>query len=171
LLISAIRDPNPVLYFENKNLYRSMKGSVPDGENGIVPLGKANLVRAGSDVSIIAYGAMVREALAVANELANQDYEVEVLDLRTLKPLDTDAILATARKTSKVLIVHEAQMMCGVGAEVAALISQHAFEYLDGPIVRVTGLDTPVPYSPPLEDAYRPNKDKILAAARKLLAY
>jgi 2-oxoisovalerate dehydrogenase E1 component beta subunit len=122
-------------------------------------------------MSIITYGAQLREALAAAERLSAEDVECEVLDLRTLKPLDTEAIVATARKTSKVLIVHEAQMTCGVGAEVAALISQHAFEYLDGPIVRVTGLDTPVPYSPPLEDAYRPNKDKILAAARKLLAY
>jgi 2-oxoisovalerate dehydrogenase E1 component beta subunit len=170
LLISAIRDSNPVIYFEYKYLYRSIRGAVPDGENGLVPIGRAAIAREGRDLSIITYGTMVHEALSAAEELAD-DYEVEVLDLRTLKPLDTNAILASARKTSKVLIVHEANLTCGVGGEVAALISQHAFEYLDAPIVRLAAPDTPPPYSPPLEDAYRPNKEKILTAAKKLLAY
>jgi 2-oxoisovalerate dehydrogenase E1 component beta subunit len=171
LLISAIRDPNPVIYFEYKYLYRSLRGPVPDGEHGIVPIGKATIAREGSDLSIITYGAMAQESLAVAETLAQENYSVEVLDLRTLKPLDTEAILTTARKTSKVLIAHEAHLLCGVGGEIAALISQHAFEHLDGPIVRVGAPDTPIPYSPPLEDAYRPNRDKILEAARKLLLY
>jgi 2-oxoisovalerate dehydrogenase E1 component beta subunit len=171
LLLSAIRDPNPVIYFESKYLYRSLKGPVHAGENGLVPIGQAAVVRAGMDLSIITYGPMVHEALAAAQELEQQGYSAEVLDLRTLKPLDTAAILASARKTSKVLIVHEAHLTCGVGGEVAALIAQHAFEYLDGPIVRVAAPDTPAPYSPPLEDAYRPDKAKIAAAARELLAY
>ena len=168
LLLSAIRDPNPVIYFESKYLYRSLKGPVPEGEAGRVPIGKANVVREGRDLSIIAYGAMVHEALAAANEI---EASIEVLDLRSLKPLDKEAILASARKTGKVLIVHEAQLTCGVGGEVAALISQHAFESLDGPIVRLAAPDVPVPYSPPLEDAFRPNKAKIVEAAKKLLAY
>jgi 2-oxoisovalerate dehydrogenase E1 component beta subunit len=171
LLISAIRDPNPVLYYETKYLYRSLRGPTPDGEAGIVPIGKAALAREGDDLSIITYAAMVHEALAAAATLAKEGYRVEVLDLRSLKPLDAEAILASARKTSKVLIVHEANRTCGIGGEIAALIAEQAFEHLDGPILRVAAPDTPVPYSPPLEDAYRPNADKILAAARELLAY
>ncbi len=171
LLIAAIRDPNPVIYYETKYLYRSLRGPVPEGEAGIVPLGQAAIRRSGEQLSIISYGAMVHEALRAAEELAAEDYSVEVLDLRTLKPLDTEAILASARKTGKVLIVHEANLTCGVGSEVAALISQHAFEHLDGPVTRLAAPDTPVPYSPPLEDAYRPNAAKIVAAARELLAY
>lgn len=171
LLISAIRDPNPVIYFETKYLYRSLRGPVPDGEAGIVPIGSAAVRRAGADLSIITYGAMVHEALAAAATLASEDYSLEVLDLRTLKPLDTEAILTSVRKTSKVLIVHEANLTCGVGGELAALIAEHAFEHLDGPITRVAAPDTPVPYSPPLEDAYRPNAARITAAARELLAY
>ncbi len=168
---SAIRDPNPVIYFESKYLYRSLKGPVPEGEEGLVPIGQAAVVRAGEDLSIITYGSMVQEALAAAEELAAQDYSVEVLDLRTLKPLDEQAILGSARKTGKVLVVHEAHLTCGVGGEVASLIAQRAFEYLDGPIVRLAAPDVPSPYSPPLEDAYRPDRTKILAAARELLAY
>jgi len=171
LLLSAIRDPNPVIYLESKYLYRSLKGPVHDGEHGLVPIGRAAVARAGEDLSIITYGPMVQESLAAAQELASDGHSVEVLDLRTLKPLDVPAILASARKTSKVLIVHEAHLTCGVGGEVAALIAQHAFETLDAPIVRLAAPDTPPPYSPPLEDAYRPNKLRILTAARDLLAY
>jgi 2-oxoisovalerate dehydrogenase E1 component beta subunit len=171
LLISAIRDPNPVIYFETKYLYRSLRGEVPDDEAGIVPLGQAELRRAGEELSIISYGAMVHEALAAAETLATEGHSVEVLDLRTLKPLDREAILGSVRKTSKVLIVHEANMTGGIGGEIAALIAEHAFEDLDGPITRVAAPDTPVPYSPPLEDAYRPNAARILKAARELLAY
>ncbi len=171
LLLSAIRDPNPVIYFEYKSLYRSIRGIVPDGENGIVPIGKANIARAGTDMSIITYGAPLHEALKAADELVCENFKVEVLDLRSLKPLDTDAVFETTRKTSKVLIVHEANLTCGVGAEIAALISQHAFEFLDAPIVRLAAPDIPPPYAPILEDASRPNKQKILDAARRLLAY
>ncbi|MDL1898654.1 alpha-ketoacid dehydrogenase subunit beta [Anaerolineae bacterium CFX7] len=171
LLLSAMRDPNPVIYFEYKALYRSIRGHVPDGENGIVPIGKANVARAGNDLSIITYGAPLHEALKAADELAQENFSVEVLDLRTLKPMDADAIFETTRKTGKALIVHEANLTCGVGAEISALISQHAFEFLDAPIVRLAAPDIPPPYAPILEDASRPNKQKILDAAKKLLAY
>jgi 2-oxoisovalerate dehydrogenase E1 component beta subunit len=171
LLLSAIRDNNPVIYFENKALYRSLKGLVHRGEGGLVPIGQAALARTGDHLSIITYASMVREALLAAEELAAEGYQIEVLDLRTLKPLDSEAILATARKTSKVLIVHEARLTCGVGAEVAALIAEHAFEFLDGPITRLAAPDVPTPYAPTLEDAFRPSRAKIAAAARELLAY
>lgn len=171
LIITAIRDPDPVIFFESKYLYRSVRGPVPGGESGLVPIGRAAVARAGDDLSIITYGAMVQEALGAAEALAAEGSSIEVVDLRTLKPLDEEAILATGHKTGKVLIVHEAHLTCGVGAEVAALISQHAFEDLDGPITRLAAPDVPVPYSPPLEDAYRPDRAKIAAAARRLLAY
>lgn len=170
LLIAAIRDDNPVIYFESKPLYRSLKGYVPPGEY-IVPLGKAHVARAGSDLSIITYGAMLHQALAAAERLTQEGIDVEVLDLRSLKPLDKKAILATVRKTGKVLIVHAANKLAGVGAEVAALIAEQAFEWLDAPVQRMGGLDTPIPFSPPLEDAYRPNAEKIYTAARALASY
>ena len=167
LLTAAIRDNNPVIYFESKPLYRSQKGYVPAGEY-IVPIGQANVARAGDDLSIIAYGEMVRQSLEAAERLAGEGVAVEVLDLRSLKPLDTDAILNTTRKTGKVLIVHAATRLAGVGAEVAALIADEAFEWLDAPIRRLGGLDVPVPFSPPLEDAYRPSAAKIYQVAREL---
>jgi pyruvate/2-oxoglutarate/acetoin dehydrogenase E1 component len=170
LLIAAIRDKNPVIYFESKPLYRSMKGYVPPGDY-VVPIGQAQLARAGADLSIITYGAQVREALAAAEQLAEHDIHAEVLDLRTLKPLDTEAILTTARKTGKVLVVHSANQLAGVGAEVAALISEQAFEWLDAPVRRLGGLDVPIPFSPPLEDAYRPNAGKIYAMAKELAEF
>jgi 2-oxoisovalerate dehydrogenase E1 component beta subunit len=170
LLLSAIRDPNPVIYFEYKSLYRSIRGMVPEGEV-LTPIGKANIARAGDDLSIITYGAPLHDALRAAETLAQENFSVEVLDLRSLKPMDTDAIFETTRKTSKVLIVHEANLTCGVGAEISALISQHAFEFLDAPIVRLAAPDIPPPYAPVLEDASRPTYDKILGAARKLLKY
>lgn len=170
LLIAAIRDDNPVIYFESKPLYRSLKGFVPAGEY-VVPLGKANVARVGSDLSIITYGAMVHQALAAAQRLSSEGIDAEVLDLRSLKPLDTEAILATARKTGKVLVTHAANKMAGVGAEIAAMIAEHAFEWLDAPVQRIGGLDVPVPFSPPLEDAYRPDAEKLYAAARALAAY
>ena len=170
LLKSAIRDPDPVLYFEHKYLYRRIKGEVPAGD-GTVPIGKAAVVREGRDLSIITYGAMVHESVKAAEQLGAQGASVEVLDLRTLVPMDKDAILATARKTGKVVIVHEATRTSGIGGEVAAIISEGAFDRLDGPILRVTAPDTPVPYSPPLEDAFLPNADRIAAAAERLAAY
>ena len=170
LLIAAIRDNNPVIYFESKLLYRSLKGHVPEGEY-VVPIGKAHLARSGDDLSIITYGAQLHQALAAAERLAGEGIECDVLDLRTLKPLDEDAILTSARKTGKILIVHSANRLAGVGAELAALIADKAFEWLDGPIRRLGGLDTPIPFSPPLEDAYRPDAEKIYEAAAALAAY
>jgi 2-oxoisovalerate dehydrogenase E1 component beta subunit len=170
LLIAAIRDDNPVIFFESKPLYRTMKGHVPAGEY-VVPIGQAHVARRGEALSIITYGTQLREALSAAERLAAEHIECEVLDLRTLKPLDTEAILSTVRRTSKALIVHSANQLAGVGAEVAALIAQHAFESLDAPVIRLGGLDTPVPFSPPLEDAYRPDAQRIFDAARALASY
>jgi 2-oxoisovalerate dehydrogenase E1 component beta subunit len=137
----------------------------------IVPIGKARVARAGGDLSIITYGAMVHHALTAAQTLADESVDVEVLDLRSLKPLDRDALLATARKTGKVLVVHAANRLAGVGAEIAAFIAEEAFEWLDAPVQRMGGLDTPVPFSPPLEDAYRPDAARIARAARALARY
>jgi 2-oxoisovalerate dehydrogenase E1 component beta subunit len=170
LLIAAIRDDNPVVYFESKLLYRTMKGRVPAGEY-LVPIGKAHVARRGEAVTIITYGTQLRESLAAAERLSTEHVECEVLDLRTLKPLDTDAILSSVRRTSKALVVHSANQLAGVGAEVAALIAEQAFEYLDAPVRRLGGLDTPVPFSPPLEDAYRPNALTIYQAAKALASY
>lgn len=170
LLKAAIRDDNPVIYFENKYLYRHVKGEVPD-EDYVVPIGVADVKRHGGDITVITYGAMVQESLAAAEALAKEGVDVEVVDLRSLKPFDGEMVLASARKTGKVAIVHEAYRTCGMGSELAALIWEEAFEWLDGPLVRVTAPDTPVPYSPPLEDAFRPNAHKILDALRELAAY
>ncbi len=170
LMLAAIRDNNPVIYMESKPLYRTLKGYVPRGDH-VVPLGQAALVRAGADLSIITYGAMLQQALEAAERLTADGIQCDVLDLRTLKPLDVEAILTTARKTGKVLVVHAANRLVGIGAEVAALIAEQAFEWLDAPVQRLGGLDTPVPFSPPLEDAYRPNAEKIHAAARQLASY
>lgn len=170
LIKAAIRDPDPVLYFEHKYLYRRIKEELP-AEDFVVPIGKAALRREGDDLSIITYGAMVYKALEAAEELAKDGVNVEVLDLRTILPLDEEAILATAKKTSKVIVLHEATMTGGPGGEVVARIAEKAFEYLDGPIVRIAPPDTPVPYSPPLEEAFLPQTAGIVAAARKLVAY
>lgn len=170
LLLSAIRDNNPVIYFESKPLYRSLKGHVPAGEY-TVAIGEAQTVMEGSDVSLITYGEMLRQSLLAADRLARDGISIEILDLRTLKPLDTARILATARKTGKVLVVHAANRLVGIGAEIAALISDQAFEWLDAPIRRIGGLDTPVPFSPTLEDAYRPSANTIYRAAKELAAY
>jgi 2-oxoisovalerate dehydrogenase E1 component beta subunit len=170
LLKAAIRDDNPVVYFENKYLYRHETGEVPDGDY-LVPIGVADVKRQGEDITVVTYGAMVQESLVAAEELAQEGVDVEVVDLRSLKPLDREAVLASARKTGKIAVVHEAYRTCGIGGELAALISEDAFEWLDAPLVRATAPDTPVPYSPPLEDAFRPNAGKILAALRDLAAY
>jgi pyruvate/2-oxoglutarate/acetoin dehydrogenase E1 component len=170
LLKAAIRDPDPVIYFEHKYLYRRIKGKVPD-EDFAVPLGKAEVKREGNDISIITYGAMVHQALQAANQVAAQGISAEILDLRTLLPLDREAILATARKTGKVLVVHEATRTGGVGGEVASIVAESAFDRLDGPIMRLTAPDTPVPFSAPLEEAFLPNAVKIAAAIERLVAY
>jgi pyruvate/2-oxoglutarate/acetoin dehydrogenase E1 component len=167
LLISAIRDPNPVCFLEHKGLYRSVRGEVPAGEH-TVPLGKARVAREGNEMSVIAYGSAVGLAIGAAEEL---DEDIEVLDLRSLCPLDTESILASARKTGKVLVAHEAGQACGVGAEVAALIAAEAFEDLDAPVRRLTAADVPVPFSPPLEQAVLPQADDMKEACRELLAY
>jgi len=170
LIKSAIRDNNPVLYFEHKALYRKIKGDVPDGDF-TVPIGKAAVVREGRDLSIITYGAMVHVARETAETLEGEGISVEIVDLRTLAPLDEDTVLASVRKTSKVLLLHEDTMTGGIGGELAARIAQKAFEYLDGPIVRVTAPDTPVPYSPPLEEAFLPKVEDVVREARRLRNY
>ena len=168
LLASAIRDPNPVLYLEHKHLYRRVKGEVPEGRHE-TPLGEARVVREGTDLSVIAYGAMVHTALEATEDVDGAS--IEVLDLRTLCPLDRDAVLASVRKTSKVVVLHEATRSCGVGAEVCSLIAEEAFEDLDGPVTRVTAPDVPIPFSPPLERAVLPQVDDVKEACRELLAY
>ena len=170
LIKAAIRDPNPVLYFEHKYLYRHAKGEVPDGEY-IVPIGEADIKRTGSDVSVITYGTGVQWSLEAAQMLANDGYEAEVVDLRSLLPLDRETILNSVRKTGKALIVHEDTLTGGIGGEIAALISENAFEYLDAPIRRVASLDTPVPYAPTLEEYFLPNTNKVYAALKHLAAY
>jgi pyruvate/2-oxoglutarate/acetoin dehydrogenase E1 component len=168
LLAAAIRDPNPVLYMDHKHLYRRAKGEVREGRYES-PLGEARLAREGTDLSVIAYGAMVPLALEATDDLDGAS--VEVLDLRSLVPLDGEAILRSVRKTSKVVVLHEATRSCGVGAEVASLIAEEAFEDLDGPVVRVTAPDTPIPFSPPLERVVLPQLDDVKEACRELLAY
>jgi 2-oxoisovalerate dehydrogenase E1 component beta subunit len=167
LLVSAIRDPNPVCFMEHKGLYRHVKGEVPEGDYA-VPIGEAKVVREGKEMSVIAYGSSVPLALQAAEEL---DEDIEVLDLRTLQPLDEDAVLASARKTGKVLVAHEATRSCGAGAEVAALISERAFEDLDAPVRRLTTPDVPIPFSPPLEQHVLPQLDDMKEACRELIAY
>jgi pyruvate/2-oxoglutarate/acetoin dehydrogenase E1 component len=167
LLIAAVRDPNPVVYLEHKHLYRRVKGEVPDGTYE-TPL-TARAARPGSDLTVIAYGAMVHTALEATADLDGAS--VEVLDLRSLVPLDEAAILESVRRTSKVLIVDEANQTCAAGAQVAALIAEHAFEHLDGPVRRIATPDVPIAFSPPLEQALLPNVDRVKEAARELLDY
>jgi 2-oxoisovalerate dehydrogenase E1 component beta subunit len=171
LLKSAVRDGNPIVYFEHKRLYRSMKQDLPEGEF-TVPIGAAEVKKAGTDLSIITYGGTLGQSLDAARIAEKEDHlSVEVLDLRTLLPLDRDAILATARKTGKVLVVHEDRLTGGIGGEIAALVTEHAFEYLDGPVRRVASLDAHNPFSPPLEEYVLPNTNKIVDAIRALAAY
>ena len=170
LIKAAIRDDDPVLYFEHKFLYRRLKDELPDGDF-TVPLGKARVVREGTDMTIYTYGWMVEKAMAASEVLEAEDVSVEIVDLRTLLPLDRETILSSIASTSKALIVHEDTRTLGVGAEVAAILAEEAFDMLDGPIMRVTAPDTPVPFSPALEKAFLPDAEKILAAARQLAAY
>jgi pyruvate/2-oxoglutarate/acetoin dehydrogenase E1 component len=167
LLIKAIRDPNPVVYMEHKHLYRRVKGEVP--EDSYETDFSARVARAGSDLVVITYGAMVHTALEATADLDGAS--VEVLDLRSLVPLDVDAILASVRKCSKVVIVDEANQMCAAGAQVAAVIAEHAWEDLDGPVVRVATPDVPIPFSPTLEQAVLPQVDDVREAVRELLEY
>ncbi len=170
LLKAAIRDDDPVLYFEHKYLYRRIKDEVPDADY-VVPLGKAAIRREGTDLSIITFGAMVYTALDAARRLEADGLATEVLDLRSLAPLDREAILATVAKTSRVLLLHEATRTGGIGGELAAIISEEAFEYLDAPVTRVASLDTPVPYAPQLEAAFLPGVEQVVEAAKRLVEY
>jgi 2-oxoisovalerate dehydrogenase E1 component beta subunit len=170
LIKSAVRDDNPVLYFEHKFLYRRLKDELPDGDF-TVPIGEARVAREGDDLTIYTYGWMVEQSLAAADLLAEEGISAEVVDLRTLLPLDRGAILRSIEKTSKAMIVHEDTRTLGTGAEVAAILAEEAFDLLDGPIVRVTAPDTPVPFAAPLEKAFLPDPEKIATAARALAAY
>ena len=170
LIKSAIRDNDPVLFFEHKGLYRRIKEDLPS-EEYTVPIGKAKVVREGTDLTIVTYGAMVWVALEAAGTLAEEGASVEVVDLRTLLPLDRETVCESVKKTSKVMLLHEDTRTGGMAGELAASISESAFEHLDGPIVRVTAPDTPIPYSPPLEDAFLPNAEKVIAKARWLFRY
>ena len=167
LLAAAIRDPNPVCYLEHKGLYRYVKGAVPEGEY-TVELGKARIAREGEEMTVITYGSGVHLALEAAEAL---DESIEVIDLRSLCPLDTEVILASARKTGKVLVAHEATQSCGVAAEVAALVAAEAFEDLDAPVRRLTAPDVPIPFSPPLEQAVLPQLEDMKEACDELLKY
>ncbi len=167
LLAAAIRDPNPVCFLEHKGLYRSVKGPVPSGEH-VLPLGQARVVRKGLALTVVAYGSAVLLAEQAAEELGAG---IEVLDLRSLVPLDRDAILSSARKTGKVLVAHEATASAGVGAEVAALITERAFEHLDAPVRRLTAADVPIPFSPPLEQVVLPQLEDMKEACDELLRY
>jgi len=170
LIKSAIRDNDPVLFFEHKALYRKIKEDLP-AEEYTVPIGKAKVVRPGRDLSIVTYGAMVWTALEAAETLAAEGCSAEVVDLRTLMPLDRETVCASVRKTSKALLLHEDTRTGGMAGELAATIAENVFEYLDGPILRVTAPDTPVPYSPPLEEAFLPNAEKVVEKARWLYRY
>jgi 2-oxoisovalerate dehydrogenase E1 component beta subunit len=171
LLKSAIRANDPVIFLEHKRTYRSVRGEVPDGDY-VVPLGVADVNRAGDAATIVTYGLTLHYALKAAENLAAEGIEVEVVDLRTVSPLDEETVLASVRKTSRALVVHEDNLSLGVGAEVSALIAEHAFDSLDSPIIRVAGPNIPaMPFAPTLEAAFMPTADKIEAALRRLLDY
>ena len=170
LIKSAIRDNDPVLFFEHKALYRRIKEDLPEGEY-TVPIGKARIAREGSDLTIVTYAAMVHASMEAAETLEQEGISVEIVDLRTLLPLDVTTVVESVRKTAKAMIVHEDTRTGGLAGEIASLINEHIFEYLDGPIVRLTAPDTPVPFSPPLEEAFLPNAAKIVEKARWLARY
>ena len=171
LLIQSIRDENPVLYFEHKHLYRRIKDEVPEGDI-TVPFGVARIAAEGDDITVVTWGAMVHTASAAAVRAAEEhDISVEVIDLRTIMPWDRDAVLAAVARTGKALVLHEDTRTAGFGAEIAATIAEEVFESLDAPVVRLTAPDTPVPFSPPLEQRFIPQVDDVLAAVHKLYAY
>lgn len=167
LLKSALRDDDPVVFLEHKKLLNA-RGEVPEGEH-LVPLGQADVKRAGSDVTVVAYGIMVSRALEAASELAEEGVEIEVLDLRTIVPLDREAVLASVRRTGRLVVSHESTRRAGYGAEIAAIVSEHAFDALRAPIIRVANRNTPVPFSPPLEAAVVPQAADIVAAVRGVM--
>ncbi len=166
LIEAAARDNNPVIVVEHKGLY-NMKGEVPEGEY-IVPIGKADVVREGKDVTIVTWSLMRHKCVEAAERLAAEGIDCEIIDLRTLKPLDTEAIFESVKKTNKLVIVHEANKTCGLGAEIAALVAENCIDYLDAPIVRVAGPDTSVPFSPPLEEEFRVNADNVIAGVKSI---
>jgi pyruvate/2-oxoglutarate/acetoin dehydrogenase E1 component len=170
LIKSAIRDNDPVVFFEHKALYRRIKEDIPEGDY-TVPIGKARVFREGKDLSIITYGAMLYVAQEAAETLEREGVSVEIVDLRTVLPIDEETVLASVKKTSRAMLLHEATLTGGVGAEIAARIAERAFEYLDAPVARVAAPDTPVPYSTPLEEAFLPNAAKVLEKARWMCAY
>lgn len=170
LIKSAIRDNDPVLFFEHKALYRRIKEEIPAGDY-TVPLGKARVFGPGKDLSIVTYGAMVYVALEAAETLEKEGLSAEIIDLRTLLPLDEETILGSVQKTSRVILLHEDTLTGGIGGEIAARIAERAFQHLDAPVVRIAAPDTPVPYSPPLEEAFLPNAAKVLEKARWLCGY
>ena len=170
LIKASVRDNDPVIFLEHKGLYRRIKDDLP-AEDYTVPIGKAKVVREGKDLTIVTYGAMVWSALEAADKLAEEGASIEVVDLRTLLPLDRETVCESVKKTSKVLLVHEDTRTAGLAGELAISITETVFEYLDGPILRVTAPDTPVPYSPTLEDAFLPNAAKVIEKARWLLQY
>jgi pyruvate/2-oxoglutarate/acetoin dehydrogenase E1 component len=170
LLKASIRDNNPVLFFEHKFLYRRIKEEIPSGDY-IVPLGKAVVRREGKHLTILSYAAMMHTSLEAAEALAKEGIEAEVIDLRTLLPLDEDTILQSVKKTNKCLVVHEDTKTGGIAGEIAAILAEKAFHDMDGPLVRVTSLDTPVPYAPTLEEAFLPNATKVFTAAKELARF
>src|SRR5690242_18335305 len=170
IIKSAIRDNDPVLFFEHKGLYRRIKDDLPEGDY-TVPIGRAKIARRGHHLSIITYGAMVWVALEAAEKLAEEGIDIEVVDLRTLLPLDRQTVCESAKKTSKVLLLHEDTRTGGMAGELAATLTETVWDYLDGPIVRVTAPDTPVPFSAPLEEAFLPNAEKVIEKARWLYRY
>ena len=168
LLLASIRDPDPVLFFEPKRIYRAAKGDVPDGEH-TVEIGKARVVRQGQQVTIVVWGAMLYEALDAANQAAAQGIDCEIIDLRTLWPLDIDTVIASVKKTGRVIVVHEAPKSCGFGAEIVALVNEKAFLHLEAPPLRITGFDTPFPYT--LENEYLPLSHRILPGILQTARY
>ncbi|MGC9973024.1 MAG: alpha-ketoacid dehydrogenase subunit beta [Bryobacteraceae bacterium] len=170
LIKSAIRDNDPVIFFEHKGLYRRIKEDLPEGEY-TVPIGKASVFRQGTDLSIITYGAMLYVAREAAETLEREGVSTEIIDLRTVLPIDEETVLESVRKTSRAILLHEDTLTGGIGAELAARIAERAFEYLDAPVVRIAAPDTPVPFSPPLEEAFLPNAEKVLEKARWLCRY
>jgi 2-oxoisovalerate dehydrogenase E1 component beta subunit len=171
LLRTAIRDEDPVLFFEHKKMYRSVRGDVPDGDH-VTPLGRAFISHPGTQVTVVAYGLMAHYALEAADRAAEEGISVEVVDLRSLRPLDTETLLGSVRKTGKCLVVYEDNRFMGYGAEIAAIVADQAFDYLDGPVSRVAGPDVPgVPYNHVLEDWFMVSPEKILEGIRTLAAY
>jgi len=170
LMKASIRDNNPVVFFEHKFLYRRIKEDIP-ADDYVVPIGEARVARKGSDISVITYAAMVHTAMEAAETLAKEGMDLEIIDLRTLAPLDREAIVQTVHKTNKIIVLHEDTRTGGIAGEIAAIINEEAFDDLDGPIVRITALDTPVPFSPPQEERFLPQVRDLIEKARWLKSY